>query len=652
MNPREGKAAAPPASAIEPTLRSLLGYRPFMGYVVGTFVLIGAVWLVYHRAIEAPFIFDDIPNVMGNTSIVELWPLVDGTGRPSPLNPERDLSTSGRPLVNLSLAINYRIGQLDPAGYHVFNIVVHILSALLLWMIVRRVLRLQYFQATFDGISGPLAFLCALVWALHPLQTETVVYVTQRTELVMAFCYLATLYGSLRYWAAESPAARAAWVALATLACLMGMASKEVMVTAPVVILLFEDIFIARSLRQALRDSWPLYLGLFSTWGLLLALNYNGPRSESAGFRMGVPVLTWWFLQAKVFWLYVKLAFWPWPLAIHYHLEYLTLAEAWPWLLALGAFAVASFVFFWRLSTLGFVGVSMLAILSPTHVVPMIAEAAAERRMYLPLAALVPLVVAGGYALARWACGRFGRPVPTGRTDSTPVTITIVGALAVAAVFSFLDVRRVALYGDELALWQDAETRDPHDPVVHVFEGLVLNKAGRSVEALDHFEKAVRMDPDSFLAQYNLARALEQGNRPNEALGRYEEALRLNPKSAAAHHHLGDVLTNSGDKQRAIEHYRQAIALNADFTEAHSNLGIVLFDSGQIDAAIEQFVEAARLKPTIAAYRNLALAYSKANRPADAVATAVKARDLARSQGQNVVAGEIEAWLKSQQPRQ
>jgi tetratricopeptide (TPR) repeat protein len=430
----------------------------------------------------------------------------------------------------------------------------------------------------------------------------------------------------------------------------MGMASKEVMVTAPVVVLLFEDIFISRSLRQAVRDSWPLYVGLFSTWGLLLALNYNGPRSESAGFQMGVPVFTWWFLQAKVFWMYMKLAFWPWPLTLHYHLDYPTLAEAWPWLFALGTFALGAFVLLWRHSALGFVGVSMLAILSPTHVVPMIAEAAAERRMYLPLAALVPLVVIGGYALARRMRERFGRQRSAALTGSAPLTISFVCALALAAVFSFLDFKRIALYGDELSLWQDAEAHDPLDPVVHVFEGIALNQAGRPAEALYHFQRAVRMDPGSFLAQYNLARALEQRDQPKEAIGRYDEALRLNPKSAAAHHHLGDLLTHSGDKQKAIEHYRQAIALNADFTEAHSNLGIVLFDVGQIDAAIAEFDAAARLKPTIAAYRNLALAYSKANRPADAVATAVKALDLARSQGQIAVAGEIEAWLKSQQP--
>ncbi len=262
--------------------------KPNVNNIVAIAILAGAAWLVYGRALDAPLVFDDSVSVVKNPSIRSLWPLVGDAEHPGPLNPPKDITMSGRPLVNLSLAVNYQFSRLSPVGYHVFNLIVHVLSALLLMAIVRRTLRLDIFTGKFDRASGPLAFAVALLWALHPLQTETVVYVTQRTELMVGFFYLATLYASLRYWAAESTAGRKLWLTLATLACLAGMACKEVMVTAPVVVLLFERTFMRGSFWQAVRTSWPLYVGLFLSWGLLLYLNYNCAAIGFGWFSFGL----------------------------------------------------------------------------------------------------------------------------------------------------------------------------------------------------------------------------------------------------------------------------------------------------------------------------------------------------------------------------
>ncbi len=241
--------------------------RRELAWSLGASVLLGGmVWLVYGRIVDSPFIFDDRISVTENPSIVRLWPPIGDSEQPGPLNPPKNTPTSGRPLVNLSLALNYRFGQLNPAGYHLLNIVVHLLSAMLLMGIVRRTLRLDFFRGRFDRASAILAFIAALLWAVHPLQTETVVYVTQRTELMVSFCYLVTLYSSLRFWAAGSSAARTTWLTFATIACLAGMACKEMMVSAPVVVLLFQRTFLAGSFRRALRQSWPLYVGLFASW--------------------------------------------------------------------------------------------------------------------------------------------------------------------------------------------------------------------------------------------------------------------------------------------------------------------------------------------------------------------------------------------------
>ncbi|MEO8499150.1 MAG: hypothetical protein ABI614_29135, partial [Planctomycetota bacterium] len=234
--------------------------------VLGMLVLGVAVCLVYGPATRGPFVFDDKGTIVDNLSIRQLWPLMGSGSSGGPLNPPKATPVDGRPLVNLTLAVNYYFGGLDPFGYRVVHIVFHFLSAMLLWAIIARTLRLDYFEGRFERVAEPLSFASALVWALHPVNTESVVYVTQRTELMMGMFYLATLYCSLRYWAAAHAATRWAYLVLATTTCLSGMLCKEMMASAPVMVLLFERTFVARSFRRALRRSWPLYVGLALAW--------------------------------------------------------------------------------------------------------------------------------------------------------------------------------------------------------------------------------------------------------------------------------------------------------------------------------------------------------------------------------------------------
>ncbi len=607
-----------------------------------------AVWVVYSRAVHAPFIFDDLFSVQKNSSIVNLWPLVGEEGNPGPVNPPNDdCPTAGRQLVNLSLALNYHFGRLDPFGYHVFNIVVHLLSTVLLWAIVARSLRLEYFGGRFDRTADPLALLVALVWALHPLQTESVVYVSQRTESMMGLCYLATLYGSLRYWAATATVGQYAWLVLSSLACLLGMACKEVMVSAPVMVLLFERTFLTRSLLGALRKSWPLYVGLALGWILLWELNHDQPRSATAGFDLGVPAHVWWFTQTKILWMYLKLVVWPWPLMIHYEMPYLdTIAAAWPWVLATTLLGIATLALLWRRSSLGYLGAWVFAILSPTLVVPITLEMAAERRMYLPLAALAALAIVGGYRLAQGVT-RFAEP-DASRTASPwyPLAMTTVCALMLAAVLGLVDVRRLAAYQDELTIWQGMLTNQPKSATVHFNLGIALMNTGRPHEAIERFEQALQLKPDDARTQFNLGLALTSVGRSQEAIAHCEQALQLRSVSAEAQNNLGVALMNVGRLPEAADHFEEALRLKPKFAEAHSHLGIALAKAGRADDAIAHFEQALRLQPDyLDACANLTMAYSRAQRSSEAIAMAEKALKLARSQGQMARARQLASWL-------
>ncbi len=162
-------------------------------------ILAAAIWGVYGWSLRAPLVFDDAFSITGNPSITRLWPLYSSESGTTPLHPQVELPTSGRPLVNLSFAVNYKLGLLNPFGYHVVNVSLHLLSAMLLWGLLRTTLRLPYFEGRFDRAADLLALLVALAWSLHPLQTEAVEYVTQRTELMVGLFYLSTLYAGLRY---------------------------------------------------------------------------------------------------------------------------------------------------------------------------------------------------------------------------------------------------------------------------------------------------------------------------------------------------------------------------------------------------------------------------------------------------------------------
>jgi tetratricopeptide (TPR) repeat protein len=540
-----------------------------------------AVGLVYARITDAPFIFDDADSIERNPSIVKLWPLVGDAAHPGPLNPLHDSVMAGRPLVNLSLALNFQYGRDDPRGYHLVNIAVHVLCGSLLFLIVWRTLQLPRYRVTFDwSAAAALAAAATLLWALHPLNTETVAYVSQRTELLVALFYLSVLYCALRYWTCGPRDNRPLWLALATLACCAGMACKEVMVSAPVMVLLFERTFVVDSFRAALRKSWPLYVGLACGWIVLALLNYDMPRSGSAGANLGVSLRAWWMTQCKVLLEYLKLSVWPWPLSIHYPSIYLqTFAQAWPWVLAAGVLVITIAALLWRRSATGYVGTWAIAILSPTLLVPIVTEVAAERRMYLPLAALVMLAVTGTFVL--------GRKVFRSRdlASRAPLATTVALCLLLTCVLGALSVRRLAVYQDAITLWTDAAQRQPNDYVAQFNLAKNLADARRIVEALDHYHRALELRPTHAATHYNLGNLLAKMGRSSEAIEQYEQAIRIKPKYAAAHNNLGNVLRDNGQLEPAIEHFEAALRLVPYHTEACGNLALAYAQLGQVDKA-------------------------------------------------------------------
>ena len=173
-----------------------------------------AVLYAYHNAYKGPFIFDDYPSIVGNAAIRTLWPVWVS------MFPAATVNIAGRPLVGFSLAINYAIGGLNPRGYHVGNVLIHLATAWVLFGVVRRLLKQRGIAAA-DG----MALAVTLLWAVHPLQTEVVTYVLNRSESMVAFFSLLTFYAFLRSLDSRHAAA---WQALSILSSLAAVGCKEV----------------------------------------------------------------------------------------------------------------------------------------------------------------------------------------------------------------------------------------------------------------------------------------------------------------------------------------------------------------------------------------------------------------------------------------
>jgi protein O-mannosyl-transferase len=349
--------------------------------------------------------------------------------------------------------------------------------------------------------------------------------------------------------------------------------------------------------------------------------------------------------------MYLKLALWPWPLVLHYEFDYLTtFAAAWPYVVTVTLLALLTIALVLRRTAAGFALTWVVAILSPTLVVPIITEIAAERRMYLPLAALIALAVGGGYTLLQRF---FAGQTSAARTLSghRPLLITCAAGLIVAFIYGDVGAQRLAEFNDPLLIWQGALQHQPRSSISQFNMGITLSTRGRPQEAIPHFEEAIRLKPDDGGTHNNLGFALMLVGRNDEAIHHIEEAIRLKPDSAEAQNNMGLALGNAGRPAEAIPHLRQAMSLKPEYADAAVNLGVCLGRAGQPAEAVEQLRQALIWSPDhLDAFAPLLNAYMDIGKEAEAIATAQQGMQAARAQGRSDLANQFAAWLNEHRP--
>jgi len=500
--------------------------------------------VAFSSALVAPFVFDDIPAIDRNPTIRQLVSA-------AVLDPPRDTPVAGRPVVNLSLAIDHAmndalgIEQDSPASsplrtavYHLSNILIHCVNAILVLVLIRRILSVL----DVDWLDpSSVAGIAALLWLVHPIQTEAVDYTIQRTELLVSSFYLLTLYSALRAWqSARANRSSRDWELAAIAACAAGMATKEVMITAPLMVVFFDRAFLYES-WGALRDDrrrLRLYASLFATSLIVVAYTVAGVRSHSVGVALGVSAAQYATTQAWAIPRYLRLILWPNGLTFDYGdapvgglrsalggavVALCLVATAWAWLRSRRQLAFPGIWFF-------------LLLVPSSSVIPIKTEIAAERRVYLASAALFTLFAIG----VQWLGHRF---------DLRPRRLKL-GLVAVCAALVVCSFVRGLTYRSQESLYADVVAKAPSNPRGYV--GLGLAEAQRGPTGFDEaavlFRKAISLDPRSFDAWQSLGILSVVDEHWSDAADAFRHALRLEPGNldaaagmARADVHLGEL---------------------------------------------------------------------------------------------------------------
>ncbi|HEX5053638.1 MAG TPA: tetratricopeptide repeat protein, partial [Planctomycetota bacterium] len=524
------------------------------------------------------FVFDDGPAIQDNAALAagDWWRAAFGTVH-TPL--------ANRPLACLSLVVDAWLFGPGPFGPHVGNLLLHLANSALLFALVRATLLAPNLAARFDrGRATRFATVLAMLWAVHPLGTDAVAYATQRSTLLFSGALLLALLATVR---ASTSARPLGWRGLAVAAMAAGMASKEDMIVGPLLVVLFDRAFLAPSWR-AVSARWGFHLGMAATWLVLVFCIANGPANPTVGYATGSRVTAWYWLltQAGVVVHYVRLVLWPYPLRGAYDWDIVRELGA-AFVPGLGVLALLGLALWcWRARPWwGWLGALFFLLLAPTStVLPIVTEILAERRMYLPmLAVLVPVVFGVDRLLGRAGAGWLG------------------GLLALAATVWLTAATRshAATYAGEATFWQAAY--DTNDVTNDSFlsaqilsnHGAMLFQQGRLDEAHALFERSMRCENPTPVERRQYAVSLQQRGRSAEAIALLDQVVKENPEYAEGFGSLGTCLAMEQAKdpkgdpaadprlQRAEVLLRRAVELAPDDVAFLNTLGCVLKARGR-----------------------------------------------------------------------
>lgn len=571
--------------------------------------LIGAA--AYANSLDNPFIMRDIPRIVDAAQTHSVGAAL----------------MSRQPVTNLSYALNYDLGALDVVGYRVVNILIHLLAGLALYGLIRRTLTGPRLREQYGNAAVGLAFAVAVIWLVHPLQSESVDYLAHRDSTLMGMFYLFTLYCIVR--AATGTSRGTGWLIAAVVCCALGMGSSAVMITAPIVALAFDRIYLSASISELMKRRGWMYGGLCAAWllpiasGLVKSVLDASQTGATVGFGVkGVSAADYLMTQPGVLLNYFKLSLWPAPLCVDY--DWNLVRSLWE----SGAIAivVVAAVLMWtivtmiRRPTLGFIGFWFFVVAAPTsslipNVVPL-----AEYRMYLPLIAIIVLIVFGAHSFLRDLVGR---------KSAGGAVLGFVILLPIAAALFAVTAQRNTVYASELVMWEDVLAQRPDNPRAMTAVGAGYLDRGKFDEGESLLRKALELSPNSGEAHYQLGRRYSLQQMYEPALQEFQNALVLGRIDADLYDHMGEAATVLGKYEESTDYLKKALGLDPNHVSALMHYGNALFHLQRADEALKEFKHVLDLDPNnVEALKQYSLMLSVAGRTKEAIAACDKALAL------------------------
>jgi len=564
-----------------------LGRHGWGPHLLLIFILAAATALIYSNSLKSPFILDDIGNITENRHI-RVTELSVGAF----INLIQECPV--RPVPMATFALNYYFGGYDTFGYHLVNIIVHALNGILLYILVFITLNISRKQSS--GVLRPpevpaafIAFAAALLWTVHPVNTQSVTYIVQRMNSMTAMCSLMALLGYIAARITLRPKKGALWMAAAISTWLLALGSKETAAVLPFVVLLYEWYFFRDLSPDWLKDKWK-YFALVALIFVVLAFVFLGPAPleklsalrdfSEARFTLGERVLT----QSRVVVHYLSLFFYPHPSRLNLDYDFpishslfdpLTTLLSVLFLSALLGVGLAtarnhrllSFCIFWY-----FLNLAIESSVIPLAII-------FEHRTYLPFMGLaLTLILIIEKAL---------------RPNLLRAAVLLV-AVGICAVWTH---ERNQVWQNRLTLWQDAVAKSPGKARPHNNLGLAQLDLGRFDEAIAQFKSVLAIEPEHIEALNSLGLALQHKNLTIRAIHYFKTALVHAPLDAMTLNNLGAAYMKLNEIDPAIEQFEHALRIDAAMSPAHTNLGIALIQKGDFIAGVKHLEKGVVLDP-------------------------------------------------------
>lgn len=518
--------------------------------------------LVYIPAMQAGFIWDDDmfltrnPLIKAHDGLYRLWFTKE--------------APDYFPLVSTSLWLEWRLWGMNATGYHVVNIILHAINSVLILLVLR-------------GLKVPGAWLAALIFAVHPVNVESVAWITERKNTQSMVFYLLAILSYLKFERNESKP----WYFLSLGFFLFALLSKTSVVMLPVVLLGFAWWQRGIITRTDLIRSVPFFilslvLGLVTVW-FQYDIGVDIVRTDSFFVRFaGAGWAVWFYLYKALIPHELSFVYPQWDIDESLIVSYL------PIILLLGCLLV-----FWRHRTswgkpflfgLGYYVATLFPVLGFLNIYFMKYSPVADHWQYISIIGLIALVVGVGRHLIN-------------QSGLILLKSALCGTLFFICLLSVMTWKQQHIYVDDGTLWNDTLAKNPDAWMAHNNLGIVLDKQGRTEEAIAHFSNAVRIKPDYADAHFNLGLSLAEQGRFQKAIHHYSEALFIKPGYVNVHFNLAIALAKLERVEEAMHHYSMAVRINPNHAKAHNNLGVLHAEEGRLKEAIHHFSEALRINP-------------------------------------------------------